>query len=117
MNQFGYCCINLHLQKTEKVTTNRTMRKATFVKKGLNYVSELTLSNVRGLKRLIEWNNEKGIKVFRMSSDMVPWASEYEWVDLPDIQLIKDTLSEAGDIVISCRNNDRVARIDHESGE
>ena len=21
MNQFGYCCINLHLQKTEKVTT------------------------------------------------------------------------------------------------
>lgn len=101
MNQFGYCCINMHLQKTEKVTTNRTMRKATFVKKGLSYASELTLANVRGLKRLIEWNNENGIKVFRMSSDMVPWSSEYEWDELPDIQLIRDTLSQAGKIALA----------------
>ena len=101
MNQFGYCCINTHLQKTEKVTTNRTMRKATFLKKGLSYASELTLANVRGLKRLIEWNNENGINVFRISSDMVPWSSEYEWDELPDIQLIRDILSEAGKVALA----------------
>ena len=98
MNRFGYCCINLHLQKTEKVTTNRTMRKATFLKKGLDYASELTLSNVKGLRRLVTWNNENGIDVFRASSDMVPWASEYKWEQLPDIAEIKKILAETGKI-------------------
>ena len=96
MNQFGYCCINTHLQKTEKVTTNRTMRKATFQLKGVDYVSELALQNVKGLLRIVEWNNENHVKVFRISSDMFPWASEYQWEDLPDMDQIRSYLSLAG---------------------
>ena len=42
--RFGYCCINLELQK-QGITSNRTMRKATFLKKGLDYASELSLIN------------------------------------------------------------------------
>lgn len=98
MNQFGYCCINTHLQNTEKITCNRTMRKSTFQKMGLSYASELALSNVRALKRIIEWNNEHNVKVFRISSDMFPWSSEYAWEQLPDMEEIAKNLSEAGRI-------------------
>jgi len=77
------------------------MRKATFLKKGLRYASELTLSNVRALKRLIEWNNDNSIKVFRVSSDIAPWSSEYDWDELPDISMIREVLSESGKIALA----------------
>ena len=60
--QLGYACINMTLQKQEKITCNRAMIKRTFMAKGLPYASELALINVNGLKRIIEWNNEQGIK-------------------------------------------------------
>ena len=36
-NNYGYCCINTTLQKSEKVTTNRSMIKRTFAAKGIEY--------------------------------------------------------------------------------
>lgn len=95
--RFGYCCINLELQETEGVTCNKTMRKATFEKKGVEYASELSLKNVTGLERIIDWNIEKGLKVFRMSSVIFPWASEYMWEDLPDISKIQKTMARIGE--------------------
>lgn len=94
--RFGYCCINLKLQETEGVTCNKTMRKATFEKKGVEYASELSLKNVKGLERIIDWNIEKGLKVFRMTSVLFPWASEYTWEDLPDMPEIRDVMKRAG---------------------
>lgn len=93
--RFGYCCINLELQK-QGITSNRTMRKATFVKKGLDYASELSLINVEALEKIIDWNIEKGLKVFRMSSTLFPWASEYQWDDLPDMGKIRKVLARTG---------------------
>ena len=54
----GYACINSTLQKSEKVMCNRSMIKRTFLAKGVSYASELALSNVKALKRIIEWNND-----------------------------------------------------------
>lgn len=96
MIQLGYCCINLTLQETLGIGTNRTMRKKTFQEKGLSHVSKLSLQNTEDLIKLIEWNNENGIKVFRMSSEMFPWASEYDWTHLPDFKVIQDNLQKAG---------------------
>jgi UV DNA damage endonuclease len=95
--RFGYCCINLELQETEGVTCNKTMRKATFEKKGKEYASELSLKNVKGLERIIDWNIEKGLKVFRMSSTLFPWASEYRWDELQDIEEIRKVMSRTGE--------------------
>ena len=94
--RFGYCCINLELQETEGVTCNKTMRKATFEKRGIEYASELSLKNVEGLERIIDWNIEKGLKVFRMTSTLFPWASEYQWSDLPDINEITKRMARIG---------------------
>jgi len=54
------------------IMTNRTMRKKTFDQKGLDYVSDLALLNVKDLKTIVEWNNEHGIKLFRLSSQIFP---------------------------------------------
>ena len=68
----GYACINVTLQEEEKVQCNRGMIKRTFLSKGIEYASQLALSNVIGLKKVIEWNNQNNIKVYRMTSCLFP---------------------------------------------
>lgn len=99
--QFGYACINMHLQETEKVQCNRRMIKRTFLSKGVPYASELALSNVKALRRVIEWNNENDVKVYRMTSCLFPWVSEYELEDLPDFEEIREVMHQAGQIAMS----------------
>ena len=98
--RLGYACINMTLQKRKpgKVSCNRGMIKRTFLQKGIEYASELALLNTLDLVKIIAWNNEQGIKVFRMTSCMFPWMSEYEIEDLPDYEGIKANLEYAGKI-------------------
>jgi UV DNA damage endonuclease len=91
----GYACINMSLGK--KVTTNRTMIKRTFLEKGLDYVSDCVIQNVADLERIIEWNEQNGIKMYRMSSDMMPWATEYQFEQLKDWNEIAIILKRCGD--------------------
>jgi UV DNA damage endonuclease len=90
----GYACINLSLGK--KITTNRTMVKRTFIAKGVDYVSDLVLQNVADLERIIDWNEQNGIKMYRMSSEMFPWATEYEFTELKDWNEIQKILQRCG---------------------
>jgi len=96
----GYACINTGFSerpKSQRITTNRTMIKKTFDAKGIHYASELTLSNITDLMEIVKWNEENGIKFFRMSSEMFPWASHYNIDDMPHIQEISKKLKEVGD--------------------
>ena len=97
MLNLGYACINTSLQ-ANKITTNRTMRRKTFDNKGLDYVSELALQNVKDLKTYIKWNNEFKVKLFRLSSQIFPWMEEYEWSDLKDWDEIANLMMEIGKI-------------------
>ena len=97
MPNMGYACINTQLSESKpKITTNRSMIKRTFTERGLSYASELSLLNCQDLIKIIQWNHDNGFKFFRMSSDIIPWASEYELLELPDYDEIKSTLAEAG---------------------
>ena len=94
----GYCCLNESLRAQKpSVYTNRTMVKKTFLAKGLPYVSQLALQNVRDLLKVLEWNEEHNIRLFRVSSDMFAFWSEYELKDLPDFEDIKTALQAVGD--------------------
>ena len=93
----GYACINTALS-ANKITTNRTMRRKTFDAKGLDYVSDLALANTKDLKTYIQWNNEMGIKLFRLSSQIFPWSDEYNVKDLKDYDEIASTMLEIGKI-------------------
>ena len=91
----GYACINMSLGKS--VTTNRTMIKRTFLEKGLDYVSDCVIQNVADLERIIDWNEQNGIKMYRMSSDMMPWATEYQFEQLKDWNEIAIILQRCGE--------------------
>ena len=93
----GYACINMTLsEKKPKVTTNRSMIKRTFLEKGTDYAAELSLLNCRDLVEILRWNVENDIKFFRLSSNIFPWASEYQIEDLPTYQKIKTILNGCG---------------------
>jgi UV DNA damage endonuclease len=98
MQKLGYACINMQLNK-QGITTNRGMIKKTFTAKGIKYVSELALANVRDFIEIIKWNEKHNIKFFRLSSDLCPWASEYNLEELPDYQKIKTLLLGAGNLI------------------
>ena len=95
----GYACINLGFSerpKNKRITTNRSMIKRTFKEKGIAYASELALQNCKDLLKILQWNHENDIRFFRLSSNLFPWASEYELSDLPDYEAISEALYEAG---------------------
>jgi len=96
----GYACINMTLQKSRKVQCNRGMIKRTFAAKGISYASELALKNVTDLREVIKWNNENGVSVYRMTSCLFPWFSEYDMFDLPDIDKIAEVMADAGKIAM-----------------
>jgi len=98
MQRLGYACINMQLNK-KGITTNRGMIKKTFNAKGIQYASELALANVRDFIEIIKWNEAHNIKFFRLSSDLCPWASEYNLEDLPDYTKIKTLLLGAGNLI------------------
>jgi UV DNA damage endonuclease len=85
--KLGYACINMTLSK-DKITTNRSMIKKTFLQKGLDYCSELAYLNVVDMEKIIKWNVQNGIYLFRTSSNVFPWGSEYDLEELKDIDKI-----------------------------
>lgn len=96
-NNLGYCCINVGLNENG-ITSNRGMIQRTFLEKGLNYVSEIAISNIESLTKILEWNKDNDIKMYRMGSNIFPWCSEYEIKDLPKFEIILEKLAKAGEI-------------------
>ena len=95
--KLGYACINMTLSgQKPKITTNRSMIKKTFLSKGIEYAGELALLNCTDLYKIILWNVKNGVKFFRVSSDIFPWASEYNIEDLPQYGMIQTILSSCG---------------------
>jgi len=101
MGNIGYCCINLSINlgksKKDSVLVNRGMIKKTFESKGLSYVSELALKNINDLQKILKWNVENNIFVYRMSSDMFPCIGFYKLEDLPNFEIISLKLKSIGD--------------------
>ena len=93
----GYACINMTLSESKpKITTNRSMVKKTFLEKGLSYAGELGELNAGDLIHILKWNVDNNIKLFRLSSEFFPWASEYNFEELPQYNHIKTLLERAG---------------------
>lgn len=98
MIRLGYACINMELQEKQGVQCSRSMIRRTFDQRGIKYASELALQNCLDLEKVVKWNNQMGVKVFRVTSCLFPWASEYNIDDMPDIEQISAALGRAGDL-------------------
>ena len=109
-NHLGYACINQTLSDSKDICTNRTLRLKTLEEKGLEYLAELITGNLSALQEVLEWNYEKGYKLYRMSSEMFPFYSHlehgYKIEDLPQAELILSQLRSLGEY--SRRTNQRL---------
>jgi UV DNA damage endonuclease len=82
------------------ITTNKGMVKRTYEAKGIQYASQLALQNVKALYQILQWNAENNIQVFRITSELFPWASEYKLESMPDFKEIRSILEAAGKLPI-----------------
>ena len=105
MKNIGYCCIpmgcNVGKKKKEHITVNRGMVRKTFDAKGLPYVSELVIENLKDTLKVLDYNLSVGIYIYRLSSDSFPWMSEYEFSDLPNFNVIQNLMTKIGDKIKS----------------
>lgn len=85
----------------QRVLSGRGMVKKTFISRGLPYASELAILNINDTLKILKWNAEKNIRVFRMGSDIFPWSSEYRLSELPNFSLICTMLRDIGTYIKS----------------
>lgn len=71
-------------------------KKATVDKGGLQYLSEVTLHNLKTLQKILEWNKKHKITFFRVGSELFPWTSRYNIRELPLIDDIEYYCLEIG---------------------
>lgn len=75
--RLGYACICTELRKND-IFASRTVRLATLKAKGIEYVKDLALQNLRDLLLILKWNKEHDIYFYRLSSEMFPFAGHLE---------------------------------------
>jgi len=101
MSRVGYCCIclgiNESVSKKDRVSINRGMTKKTFDREGLERVSSLAIQNLIDLGKILQYNLENQIWVYRMSSEMFPWITHYRLEDLPNFDKMGELLQRWGD--------------------
>jgi|TARA_B110000858_G_scaffold57183_2_gene66663 UV DNA damage endonuclease len=74
--QLGLCCLNTILREQKPpVFSSRSIILKTFETKGIEFLKKKIIANLNDTLKLIEWNEENGIKVFRLSSDLFPHKS------------------------------------------
>jgi UV DNA damage endonuclease len=82
----------------KKITTNRGMIKKTFLKEGIDRASELGLLNTKDLMQIVKWNEQNGFKLFRTTSNLFPWSSEYQLCNMPHFNTISSILKDIGEL-------------------
>jgi UV DNA damage endonuclease len=92
-HRIGYACVNMSIG----ATTNKTCRLENCNDRRLR---ELIVSNLAGMKTIVEWNIKKGISLYRISSVLIPFASHdanrLAWWDE-----YRDEISTIGKIISS----------------
>jgi UV DNA damage endonuclease len=101
--RLGYACVNMTLTSRPKklggrVTTSRGVRKDSWYHTwDLAKLGDIALQNATDLLHYLKWNEDHGITLFRIGSELIPWADHYELTDLPNYDLLAAKLRECGD--------------------
>lgn len=74
--QLGLCCINTKLRAQKPpVFASRKMNVRSVEEKGIEVLKEKITQNLKDVLTMMDWNEEHGIKVFRLSSELFPHKS------------------------------------------
>ncbi|KKB42609.1 UV DNA damage repair endonuclease UvsE [Bacillus thermotolerans] len=94
--RLGYACINTVLP-----TKFKTCRLRTVEKEGLQKVKELAVHNLKEVIQVLRWNIEHRIFFFRLSSELIPFASHpimaWDWEKDEDILALTDEIKHLRD--------------------
>jgi UV DNA damage endonuclease len=78
IGRIGYCCLSLGLYKSKFRGTTLTFVKKN-LKEGRRRLREIWRHNLEELARVLDYNMEAGIWLYRMSSDLFPLADHKEF--------------------------------------
>jgi UV DNA damage endonuclease len=85
---FGYACINESLRPL----TYKNIRLKTLENKGLQVLKDLVIYNFSHLERVLKWNIEHEIYMYRVPSDIIPFANHpitIDWLWYQDIDVLE----------------------------
>ena len=96
--QLGLCCMNTTLREGKpSIYASRRINQKTIREKGIEECKRRVIDNLKDIIKMIEWNEQNGIKVFRLSSDIFPHKANPN-VENYSFDFAKDLLKEAGDL-------------------
>ena len=83
--RLGYACINTVLQeavvKEKRISVNKSCIAKTLKQKGKDYGIVLAKNNLEAVIKVLEWNERHGIRLYRLSSDMLPHITNPEFIE------------------------------------
>jgi UV damage endonuclease UvdE len=91
----GYCCINTELRDLG-IFTSRTCRLETVKQNGIDYIYDLAHQNIDDLSAIFRWNSRHNIFLYRMSSEMFPFASHPDYYEKYDFEQFRTRLHNLG---------------------
>ena len=95
--QLGLCCLNTQLRvQKPPVFASRKMIIRTVKEKGIDVLKEKIIQNLKDVLTMMDWNEQNGIKVFRLSSELFPHKSNPRVEDY-DFDFAKDLLRQIGE--------------------
>ena len=95
--QLGLCCLNTVLRAQKPpVFASRKMIIRTVKEKGIDTLKQKILQNLRDILTMMDWNEQHGIKVFRLSSELFPHKSNPRVEDYT-FDFALDLLRQIGD--------------------
>jgi len=95
--QLGLCCLNTVLrQQKPTVFSSRKMIIRSIKERGIDELKDKIIQNLKDTLTLIDFNEENGIKVFRLSSEMFPHKSNPKVEDYT-FDFAKDLLTQIGE--------------------
>lgn len=110
--RIGLCCQNITLRyQTPHIFAGKNIRLDTLKKSGLSKAKELAFVNLDNLEKLIKWNYDHGIMVFRMGSDLIPHGSNKVLINMfgedgkeyMTLHFVKKRLQEIGKLANSLK--------------
>ena len=94
--QLGLCCLNTILRaKKPPIFCSRSIILKTFTDKGIKFLQDKIIENLKDLIKMIEWNEKNGIRVMRISSELFPHKSNPRAPDY-DFDFAIDLLKDIG---------------------
>ena len=95
--QLGLCCLNTILKSRKPpIFASRKMIIRKIEEDGIDKLKEKIIQNLKDLLVMIDWNEENGIKVFRLNSELFPHKSNPK-VESYDFDFAKDLLKQIGE--------------------